>query len=274
EQQAYAHLQSIVKNRHIDIIISDNRYYFRHENIISILLCHQLSPELPKGFSLFKRQFQKRVAHLMNHFDEVWVPDFEAKNSLSGQLSINPFLEIPAIHIGVLSRFDELPASDEKEKHVLIASGPQPQLDILISEFIRIYSSTVTSLTIITSSPYNNKNTLNNVEVLVLSSDEEFAYRIQSASHIISRSGYSSVMDFIALNRTALLIPTPGQTEQEYLAEHLKKFGFSSMKQKDLLTTTSPEGLIKPKKLNLQRDIHKSLSENIKRLINEISQNE
>jgi len=30
-------------------------------------------------------------------------------------------------------------------------------------------------------------------------------------------------MDLVALGKNALLIPTPGQTEQEYLASHLEK---------------------------------------------------
>ena len=41
------------------------------------------------------------------------------------------------------------------------------------------------------------------------------------ASMIISRCGYSTVMDLMAVQKKSILIPTPGQTEQEYLARHL-----------------------------------------------------
>jgi UDP-N-acetylglucosamine:LPS N-acetylglucosamine transferase len=45
--------------------------------------------------------------------------------------------------------------------------------------------------------------------------------QIAAASFIIARSGYSTVMDLIPLKKKTILVPTPGQTEQEYLAAHL-----------------------------------------------------
>jgi UDP-N-acetylglucosamine transferase subunit ALG13 len=48
---------------------------------------------------------------------------------------------------------------------------------------------------------------------------------LNSAHTVICRSGYSSVMDILALGKKSILIPTPGQTEQEYLAQHLHYIG-------------------------------------------------
>ena len=42
---------------------------------------------------------------------------------------------------------------------------------------------------------------------------------MQEAEEIVCRSGYSSIMDLHTIGRKAHLIPTPGQTEQIYLAE-------------------------------------------------------
>ena len=52
---------------------------------------------------------------------------------------------------------------------------------------------------------------------------EELQEYILKADKIICRSGYSSIMDLHALGKlkNATLIPTPGQTEQEYLAEYI-----------------------------------------------------
>jgi len=59
---------------------------------------------------------------------------------------------------------------------------------------------------------------------------------IAKADLIVCRSGYSTLMDLAIMNKKALLIPTPGQTEQEYLAEYLKENGlFYYEQQKDLL---------------------------------------
>src|SRR5690606_31575289 len=44
---------------------------------------------------------------------------------------------------------------------------------------------------------------------------------ISGADIVICRSGYSTLMDLVKLDKQAILIPTPGQTEQEYLAKEL-----------------------------------------------------
>lgn len=46
---------------------------------------------------------------------------------------------------------------------------------------------------------------------------------INSSKLIISRSGYTTIMDLAKLNKRAIFIPTPGQYEQLYLADILSK---------------------------------------------------
>ena len=48
---------------------------------------------------------------------------------------------------------------------------------------------------------------------------ELLQWYMQEAKEIVCRSGYSSIMDLYTIGRKAHLIPTPGQTEQIYLAE-------------------------------------------------------
>jgi len=51
---------------------------------------------------------------------------------------------------------------------------------------------------------------------------------------VISRSGYTTIMDLAVLEKKAYFIPTPGQNEQEYLAKRLTKLGIvPSCKQAD-----------------------------------------
>jgi UDP-N-acetylglucosamine:LPS N-acetylglucosamine transferase len=86
-------------------------------------------------------------------------------------------------------------------------------------------------------------------------------------SHIvICRPGYSSLMDLVTLGIKAILIPTPGQTEQEYLARYLmeKKIYFSMPQDHfDLLyaieMTRNFHGLV------MQND-YKALSDRIKEI--------
>jgi len=57
---------------------------------------------------------------------------------------------------------------------------------------------------------------------------------INKSEILIMRSGYSSIMDLNKLERNAVLVPTPGQTEQIYLAERLMKENlFFSCKEED-----------------------------------------
>ena len=51
--------------------------------------------------------------------------------------------------------------------------------------------------------------------------------KMKKASLVISRCGYSTVMDLATLQKKSILIPTPGQTEQEYLAGHLMQKNFA-----------------------------------------------
>jgi predicted glycosyltransferase len=68
---------------------------------------------------------------------------------------------------------------------------------------------------------------------------------LASASLVIARSGYSTVMDLVRMRRRAVLVPTPGQTEQEYLARHLSDAGlFLSVPQSSFdLRKAIDEGL-------------------------------
>src|SRR5262249_53087732 len=56
-------------------------------------------------------------------------------------------------------------------------------------------------------------------------SSHELAERILKSKLVISRSGYSTIMDLVAVGGAAVFIPTPGQTEQEYLAVELERLG-------------------------------------------------
>ncbi len=57
---------------------------------------------------------------------------------------------------------------------------------------------------------------------------------INESALVISRSGYTTIMDLAKLNKKAFFIPTPGQFEQEYLAKRLTEMRLvPSCKQED-----------------------------------------
>ncbi len=232
-------LKDIIRFHNIDLVISDTRYGLWNRRIKSIFICHQTKFYLPKVFKIFQYPVYRINRFLITRFHTCWIPDFPDANNLSGDLSHRYQLPGNASFVGILSRFTDLaeplPETDTYDLAVLV-SGPEPQRSIfekiLTDQTIQSNKKSI----ILTGQPVRNKiNQLtdNCIKVSHLST-QQLAKILLTAKYIICRSGYSSVMDLVTLKRKALLVPTPGQTEQEYLAEHLHSKGiFPFMTQKE-----------------------------------------
>jgi len=220
-------LEKFVETHPVDLIISDSRFGFFHPHIKSIIISHQLNLQYPRSLTIFGAYAQKKNTKWLKEFDVVWVPDTVSR-LLSGDLSENK--ELDAVFINPQSRF-ELQALDRKikENYVLcIISGPEPQRsifeDLLISQAKDIFKK----LVIVGGKPQENteKIALPNITYFNHLDDADMQSYIIHADLIISRSGYSSIMDYNALAcKYLFLVPTPSQTEQIYLAKRLKEQG-------------------------------------------------
>lgn len=221
-------LDEIVEEHQIQGIISDNRYGFYHDSIPSVFMTHQLLIKTPFGKTA-DTYLQKLNYEYINSFSECWVPDNEGAVNLAGDLS-HPEKKpsVPLKYIGPLSRFHQAPV--EEEKHLLILlSGPEPQRTLfenLIAEQLSDYKGPVV---LVRGLPGDTSklNSSPNVSVYNHLPAGELNQKINEASCVISRCGYSTVMDLSVLKKKSILIPTPGQSEQEYLAKHLMKNNFA-----------------------------------------------
>jgi len=122
-------------------------------------------------------------------------------------------------------------------KNVAIISGVEPHRTILQEKLLGLFLSKNEKSLIIEGKPaqMTNIQNFNNVTIVSHLEDEELSQTLKNAETIYCRSGYSTLMDLYALGiKSAILIPTPGQTEQEYLAEHFEKKGFFVMKQEEI----------------------------------------
>lgn len=216
-------LQDVVKEYKFDAVISDNRYGLYHTNIPCIFITHQLNIKSPFG-KWGERVLQKRNYQLINRFTECWIPDEDKENSLAGQLSHPTMMpSIPARYIGILSRLKK-ENNGEKKNHLFISlSGPEPQRTLLENKIIHDIGHYPGTATIVRGLP--GETTLipstNDIRFYNHLPTEELNKEIGKAEYMISRSGYSTVMDIVAMGKKSILIPTPGQTEQEYLAKYL-----------------------------------------------------
>ncbi|HKC37822.1 MAG TPA: glycosyltransferase [Chitinophagaceae bacterium] len=215
-----------------DAVISDNRYGLYHEKIFSVFITHQLYIKSPLG-KWSEKILQQWNYKFINRFNECWVPDEEGEKNLAGELSHPARLpDIRLKYIGTLSRFSSFsPLGDGgiKDHLLIILSGPEPQRTILEDRVVDQIVNYAGTATVIRGLP-GEKNIIpstNTIHFYNHLSSEELNNEAIKAEFIISRSGYSTVMDIAALQKKSILIPTPGQTEQEYLAEYLMKKQFA-----------------------------------------------
>ena len=231
-KKEHQEIEKIVDEYKIDTIISDNRFGCWSKKVYSIYITHQLNIQVPKFFKWTSPIVNFLHKNYIKKYNELWIPDVENSSSLSGVLSHPANVKIKTKYIGFLSRFSSEPKDNTKSiDYLVILSGPEPQRTIFEDIIIRQASDIKGCIVILRAKPNEDsipENTPENITFFNHVDDDTFT------QIILCRGGYSSLMDLIFLNRNAYLVPTPGQTEQEYLAEYLTKEGlFNYCKQKD-----------------------------------------
>jgi len=222
-------LKRMVTEYAIDEVYSDNRYGLHHHEIPCTIITHQLYIQGPRWSRLITGLMLKRI---LKRFTSILVPDFEDDRSLSGALSHGGIHDKNVRYIGPLSRFSNQTyhTTQLSVQVVALVSGPEPSRSVFEEQLKRILSTLDRPALLITGKPeLHQAEQMNQLSIVSHLSDEELASAIQSAELIICRSGYSTIMDLEALDVRALLVPTPGQTEQEYLAEYHAKLGRHEM---------------------------------------------
>lgn len=231
-------LKKIIRQYGIDTVISDNRFGLWNSHINCIYITHQLMIKLP----IKLRRLEKIATHVHRRFirryNECWIPDFNEDKNLSGDLAHKYPAPENATYIGPLSRFSYNPYIEKKSpfEFLVLISGPEPQNFIFEKKIVDKLAKVGKPALILQGRP-NLKNTATyppNLTVKPHLSTEEMAFYLQTTPNIICRSGYSTIMDLFALKRSAMFIPTPGQTEQEYLGKLLKDKGFTVVAQNEL----------------------------------------
>jgi uncharacterized protein (TIGR00661 family) len=215
-------LRQIIVSKKIDVVISDNRYGCWSPQVPSVLITHQSNIQMPKRFGWLGGFVRNLNEQQMAKFTECWIPDYQ-NSVLSGELSsFDEIRNVKAKFIGPLSRFRK-PTTTEIEFDVLaIFSGPEPQRTILEKIVTEQIVSSDYRFVIVRGIP-GPESATSSPNVYEFLTTEKLQDVIARSAVIISRSGYSTIMDLSALEKKAILIPTPGQTEQEYLAKILKE---------------------------------------------------
>ncbi len=242
-------LQQMQERHHFDLVISDNRYGLHLSGTPCCILTHQLQIKSGQGRladSLL------RVLHykMLNRFDACWVVDEAANGGLSGDLAHPPVLPPKAKYIGILSQFENRAVTGSVKEHkiLVLLSGPEPmrgQLEALVIEQLRALSQY--EITIVAGNPAGALpgDIPQHITYYTHLTAAGLTPLLAEATLVICRSGYSTVMDLAVTGKSALLIPTPGQTEQEYLAQYLqqKKYYYTVPQHRLQLALDIPKAL-------------------------------
>ncbi len=231
-QREHRWLQTVIEQYKIDLVIADNRYGLWTNKIPSVFITHQLTIKARYGW--LEKLIQKINYRYINRFTACWVPDMKEHDGLAGVLS-HPIKKprIPVAYLGLLTRFQVKETNTKKHITVLL-SGPEPQRTLLEEKIIEQAEQIQQPITLVRGLP-------NTEEKPALSSfiqhfnhleTKELENLLQQSELVIVRSGYTSLMELMQLKVKTILVPTPGQTEQEYLANVLKEKGYAvHMKQ-------------------------------------------
>lgn len=236
----HRHLKSILRKHTVDVVISDNRYGLWNKKVYSILLTHQYKLIMPRGLRWMESLVHWIIRALIHPFDECWIPDHAAEPSLSGSLSHDYTVNANVSYIGPLSRFpeNETPSSRPFLYDVLILlSGPESQRTVLEEKLIAHPALDGKKVFLVRGIPDDGKlaSRFPSWKIAGRLNSQEVYDAVRRSEFVICRAGYSSIMDLVAIKKMALLIPTPGQTEQEYLARHGSSLGlFCATTQKEL----------------------------------------
>ena len=235
-------LKAIISEHRIDVILSDARYGLWHSSIPSILVTHQLAPKLPVKCGLVERIITGINRRAIKQFTVCWVPDYHGVPNLSGDLSHVRRMPENVRFIGPVSRFEIMEHFRDQEmmyEVVAVISGPEPQRSV----FEELLTGQLAGLHMKSLIVCGRPDRTERIKIsefctrISFLTAEKLADYLVPARYIICRSGYSGIMDLVSLNKKAFLVPTPGQTEQEYLADYLSgnnMFPSSSQEEFDL----------------------------------------
>lgn len=231
----------MVERHGYDIVFSDNRFAFCADNAYNVYMTHQRRIAFPPAFSAFEGIGIKWHGDIMKKFNEVWVPDVPEFPGYAGSLSHVDLATAPVKFVGALSRFEScapegsgIPADAEslaaKDLNVVaVVSGVEPARTLFECKLRDALKRIPGKHVMILGKPSDSPKswTEDNIEFHNHLATEEFAKVVNRAQWVVSRGGYSTVMDMAVLGAKCIMVPTPGQYEQVVLAQNLSKAGFA-----------------------------------------------
>lgn len=235
-----------IKEYDIKGIVSDNRLGVYSKNVPSVFITHQLNVLSGKTTWISSKLHKKFI----KKYTECWVPDVQGKINLSGKMG---HVEEPIKKIKYIGPLSRLAKKDVEMKYNLMVmlSGPEPQRTLLEGKLILELKKYKGNILFVRGIIEDEQvcSVENNITYYNFMTTEQMELAYNESDLILSRSGYTTIMDLAFLEKKAFFIPTPGQFEQEYLAQKLQEEGMAPFKKQedffveDLKITEAYDGL-------------------------------
>lgn len=208
-------LQTIIDDYKIDGVISDNRFGLHSKRVPCVFITHQLNIQSP----ILRHWIKKINYKYIEKYDACWIPDFD-NHILSGDLTRSDLPQVDCHYLGGLSRFEKKQKTEDLDI-LAVVSGPEPQRSLFENILKKqLLASNKKALMVLGKTEEHTKEQIRNLTIVGHLKSAELNQAMVNANIVISRSGYSTVMDIAKLNKKAIFVPTPGQTEQLYLAKY------------------------------------------------------
>ena len=229
----HRHLRHIIRHHRINAVISDNRFGLWTREVPCVYITHQIAIRAPGSLMGVEPILRRLHREVMMRYDECWIPDGIGEINLSGDLGHKYPPPPNGYFVGPLSRFTQTGdrsdlvtcgtnSDDQRYDLIAVLSGPEPQRTLFERMVIPQVQALGLRALIVQGIPESDHRSSLTERITLIASmnGEELQRAIQSSKVVLMRSGYSSIMDIAALGKKAIIVPTPGQTEQEYLGEY------------------------------------------------------
>ena len=230
-------VKKLVKEHQLDGIISDNRLGVFYKKVPCVFITHQLNVLSGNTTWMSSKAHQK----IIKKFDACWVPDVESKPNLTGKLGHLKKPKSNITYLGPLSRFEKKNIPNRYNLMVLL-SGPEPQRTLLEEKLLDELQQVDGEILFVrgkieaTQTKEEQKTQKGKITLYNYMQSAELETALNQSEKILCRSGYTTVMDLAKLEKKAFFVPTPGQYEQEYLAQRLQNNNLVPYSEQDDFT--------------------------------------
>jgi len=223
--------EKIHKRWPADVTLSDCRYGWRCSGVPAVFITHQINFQMPWTMKVLQPLVNLANLALLMRFNQIWVPDVES--GITGKLSAPGLLQKRVRWIGHLSRFRRRPlASAPRYEVAAVLSGPEPQRSLLELKLRQQIEALQIPAVVVRGLPAARAyQQVGKMEIYNYLDGDELLELMANARVVIARSGYSTIMDMMEAGCRAIFIPTPGQTEQLFLASQLTRQGIAYSQQ-------------------------------------------